>query len=92
MCPQEALKPVLFKEDLAKALLDGRKIEVGFCDDQPELLGLQIEALLPEQVVPHRLLVIPVDQVALLEGQHVEEGGEITTVLDLIAHKGSPLL
>ena len=37
-------------------------------------------------------LVLPVDEVALLEGQHVEEGAEVAAVVDLVADEGAPLL
>ena len=37
-------------------------------------------------------LVFPVDEVALLEGQHVEEGAEVAAVVDLVADEGAPLL
>ena len=37
-------------------------------------------------------LVLPVDEVALLEGQHVEEGAEVAAVVDLVADECASLL
>ena len=36
--------------------------------------------------------MLPVDEVSLLEGQHVEEGAEVAAVVDLVADEGTPLL
>ena len=37
-------------------------------------------------------LVLPVDEVPLLEGEHIEEGAEVAAVVDLVANEGAPLL
>ena len=37
-------------------------------------------------------LVLPVDEVPLLEGEHVEEGAEVAAVVNLVANEGAPLL
>ena len=37
-------------------------------------------------------LVLPVDKVALLEGEHVEEGAEVAAVVDLVADERAALL
>ena len=37
-------------------------------------------------------LVLPVDEVALLEGEHVEEGAEVAAVVDLVADERAALL
>jgi hypothetical protein len=92
MCPQKALEPIFLKEYLTQPLLNGGKIEIGLSDDEPQLFWLDVEALLAEEMVPDGLLVVPVDEVAPLEGQHVEEGGKVTTVLNLITNKGATLL
>ena len=36
--------------------------------------------------------MLPVDEVPLLEGEHVEEGAEVAAVVDLVADKGASLL
>ena len=36
--------------------------------------------------------MLPVDEVPLLEGEHVKEGAEVAAVVDLITNEGSPLL
>ena len=46
--------------------------------------GRQIEALVSECVVPHRFLVVPIDQVPLLVAQHVKDAAEVTAVVDLV--------
>ena len=37
-------------------------------------------------------LVLPVDEVPLLEGEHVEEGAEVAAVVDLVSDEGASLL
>ena len=50
--------------------------------------GRQIEALVSECVVPHRFLVVPIDQVSLLVAQHVKDAAEVTAIVDLVTSAG----
>ena len=49
------------------------KLNTGSVKDQAVILGAHLEYLTAKDVVPHLSLCIPVDQVALLEWQQVEE-------------------
>ena len=48
--------PVLLKEYLVEAVLDGGKVEVGLREDDALGSGVDIEAVLAEHIVPHSLL------------------------------------
>ena len=75
MGPEDPGEPVLLEEHLREPLLDGAEVEERLGEDQGGRVGLHVEALFPEEVVPDSLLVVPVDQVAFLGGKKVEQGG-----------------
>ena len=90
MGPEDPGEAVLLEEHLREPLLDGAEVEERLSEDQGGRVRLHVEALFPEEVVPDGLLVVPVDQVALLGGKKVEQGGEVPAVVDLVAHKSAP--
>ena len=90
MGPEDPGEAVLLEEHLREPLLDGTEVEERLGEDQGGRVGLHVEALFPEEVVPDGLLVVPVDQVALLGGKKVKQGGEVPAVVDLVAHKSAP--
>ena len=47
--------------------LNGSEVEVWFSEDKIKFVWLEVEGLLAEHVVPHRLLVVPVHQVPFLK-------------------------
>ena len=89
---QDGLESVLVEEELVETVLDGGKVEVGLRHDQVLLAGVELEAVLAEEVVEDGLLVVPVDEVALLKGEQVEEGAQIAAVVDLVGNEGAPFL
>ena len=69
MGPEDPGEAVLLEEHLREPLLDGAEVEERLSEDQGGRVGLHVEALFPEEVVPDSLLVVPVDQVAFLGGE-----------------------
>ena len=66
---------MILKEHLREPFLDGGEVEKRLSEDQGGGVGLDVEALLAKDIVPDGLLVIPINQVALLCWQQVEQGG-----------------
>ena len=90
MSSQDSGEAVLLKEHLREPFLDGGEVEEGLSEDECGGVGLDVEALLAKEIIPHGLLVIPVDQVAFLGWQQVEQGGEVSAVVHLVPNEGAP--
>ena len=69
MCPQQALEPVLLEKYLAKSFLYRGEVKIRFSEDEFQIAGVQLEAVFSEKIVPHCFLMIPIDEVTLLEWQ-----------------------
>ena len=89
MGSKDSGEAVLLKEHLREPFLDGGEVEEGLSEDQRGGVRLDVEALLAKEIVPDGLLVIPVDEVAFLSWQQVEQGGEVSAVVHLITNKGA---
>ena len=90
MGSKDSGEAVLLKEHLREPFLDGGEVEKGLSEDQGGGVRLDVEALLAEDVVPDSLLVIPIDEVAFLGWQQVEQGGKVSTVVNLVPNEGAP--
>ena len=75
MGSQDSGEAVLLKEHLREPFLDGGEVEKGLSEDQCGGVRLDVEALLAKDIIPDGLLVIPINQVAFLCWQQVEQGG-----------------
>ena len=75
MGSKDSGEAVLLKEHLREPFLDGGEVEKGLSEDQGGGVRLDVEALLAKDIIPDGLLVIPINQVALLCWQQVEQGG-----------------
>ena len=90
MGSEDSGEAVLLEEHLREPLLDGSEVEEGLGEDQGGGARLDVEALLAKDIIPDGLLVIPINQVAFLCWQQVEQGGEVPAVINLVANKGAP--
>ena len=90
MGSKDSGEAVLLEEHLREPFLDGGEVEKRLSEDQGGGVGLDVEALLAKDVVPDGLLVIPIDEVAFLRWQQVEQGGEVSTVVHLVPNEGAP--
>ena len=87
---QDSGEAVLLKEHLREPFLDGGEVEKRLSEDQGCGVGLDVEALLAEDIVPDGLLVIPIHQVAFLRWQQVEQRREVSAVVHLVPNEGAP--
>ena len=75
MGSEDSGEAVLLEEHLREPFLDGSEVEEGLGEDQGGGVRLDVEALLAKDIIPDGLLVIPINQVAFLCWQQVEQGG-----------------
>ena len=75
MGSEDSGEAVLLEEHFREPLLDGSEVEEGLGEDQGGGVRLDVEALLAKDIIPDGLLVIPINQVAFLCWQQVEQGG-----------------
>lgn len=68
--------------------MDGGEIEGWLRDDHGDVVQVDRTAFFGENVVPDGFLGVPVEEVALLEGQHVVEAGYVSALVDLVTNEG----
>ena len=90
MGSQDSREAVLLKEHLREAFLDGGEVEKGFRKDQGGGVRLDVEALLAKKIIPDCFLVIPIDQVAFLSWEQVEQRREVSAIVYLIPNESAP--